>query len=380
MFFSGEREDWAPLQFDESMFEFLNRNSWPITGLIRDWVNEWAKPFDADPDFISKFKSKKYKQHAGACMEMLIFALLTGADLPIKRLDRSKSKTPDFIIKLSEILCVYLECTLAASAMEDDEDRQKIDAMTRWFEEIDDYPFVVGVMVNKISDESISKKQLFRFLNQYRPPFEFLSSMFEVPYKAQGWDLTLTLIRKSDPLEKRTKAFRQTPAKTINNFIPLYTALNDKKPSKYGIVDSPYVICVGVDDMTANEEEFFQVLYGAQNPKHVYLDLNSKGFFINNGEPVNTSVSAVLFCKNIKLFGLSNLEISLWHNPFAIRPIQDRTFPFRSISYRRESNALVPYIEHEHISTFDLLRKDKSEYMELRSRDYTRKGKDRTKS
>jgi hypothetical protein len=248
--------------------------------------------------------------------------------------------------------------------MESTDERNKKESIMQFVEEIPDYPYYVSINFEKISNQSISKKGLLNFLNQFRPPYIFHGPMANFYYSAQDWELVISLIKKENAEQKRTRGFTQQRVKLIDNFKPLYTALNDKKPSKYSIGDAPYFICIGVDDLTANEYEFFNVLFGAQDMNTIYLNWKGTGFFLKDGIPINTSVSAVLFCKSLKEYGLTATDLSLWHNPFASNPINVLDFPIKEIRYIQNQNSLVRETSEAKVTIFDLLEKEKCLYLE----------------
>lgn len=154
------------------------------------------------------------------------------------------------------------------------------------------------------------------------------------------------------------------PTKIIDNFSPLFSALNSKRPGKYHIESSPYVICVGVDDMTADEYEFSEALFGRGMARDVDMSWPMHGFFLQECKPVNTSVSAVLFCKTLKEFHLEDTRFSLWHNPFAKTPVDSSLFPVTQYFYEMERSRLV---RNEIITETDLLK-----VLGIKSADYAR--------
>jgi hypothetical protein len=367
-----ERTDWTILRYRESQFEFLDRCAWPVVGLVRDWIREWIVPFEGDKEFISKFSSKSDKQHAAAVFEMLVFAIFRNCGQNIQRVERTGEKTTDFLILGTGASKTYLECSLAANAMEPEEERRKMESIIQYVEEIPDYPFYVGFEFNKLSNHSISKKQLLTFLEKFRFPYSFEGPLHKVSYSAQGWDLAITLIRKGDGAFGRTRGFNFQAPKMIDNFKALYGALNGKKAGRYKLGTNPYVICLAVDDMTANEYEFFSVLFGPQDMERATFDWKMNGFFMVNGEPVNKSVSAVLFCKWLEPFRLLHAELSLWHNPFATYPVTEIGLPVKDIRYIQGKDGLLRSVRENSQRIIDVLGKDDELYIKYLAIEYRR--------
>jgi hypothetical protein len=372
LFGVDDRTSWSSLNYNESTYEFFDRSSWPICGLIRDWVDLHCPSFVDDKEFLSRFKSKSFKQHSSAAMELLLFEILKGMNFEVEKVPRGARNTPDFAITRSDGQKIFAECVLAASAMESENERRKKEGLLQWLEQIPDFPFFVGVDFRCISDESISKRELYIFLKRVEPTLSKSTGIVTMPYNAQGWDLQLTLFRKTNLDVKRTRGPEQSPVKTIDNFTPLMAALNEKKPAKYGIENDAYIICVGVDDLTANEEEFFSVLYGAQDQRRINLNWSSEGFFMRNGQPANTSVSAVLFCKNIKLTGLASCKMFLWHHPFARKPIASDNWKCTNIRYCATDGYLFPDVKDDEASVLKMIGFNEDQYIKFLDFDYRR--------
>jgi len=77
----------------------------------------------------------------------------------------------------------------------------------------------------------------------------------------------------------------------------------------------------------------------------------------------NTSVSAVLFFKNLNSYVLDRSEASLWHNPFAKYPIANNTFPFDEFSFLENGDRLDIIISRKEKKIIDLLEVEKERYL-----------------
>ena len=128
-----ERTDWAISQYNESTYEFIDRSAWPISGLVREFTNKFGVEFGNDKEFVSKIKSKSNQQHNAAMIELLLYNFLKSSGLSISKVKRQRHKTPDFEIRLERGGPVYLECTLAASAIESVVERNRKDSVIRFF-------------------------------------------------------------------------------------------------------------------------------------------------------------------------------------------------------------------------------------------------------
>ena len=58
---------------DSSQFEFLNTSTWKAAAYVRNRVNEWARGFPVDKDFVTRFRSSNNKEHNAAFFELVMF-------------------------------------------------------------------------------------------------------------------------------------------------------------------------------------------------------------------------------------------------------------------------------------------------------------------
>lgn len=369
LFESYIRTDWDIKRFNESLFEFLERSAWPLCNLMRQFINEKTKDFESDTEFISKLRSKSDKQHKAAVLELFIYLIFKENNFSIGKIPTSVAKTPDFRLQIAEHENVFIECSLAANALEGEIERKKKGAVTEIIENMENFPFYISINFLQVSDQSISKKELLAHIeklsqrcNDFIVHVGFDNVIYH--YLGQGWDLEFTFSRKDPKSFNRTLGDTRQPAKIVDNFKPIYTALNNKKPGKYNIGNAPYIICMGIDDLSADEEEFFLTLYGPNYINAINLNFKGNGFFIREGNPLNTNVSAVIFCKSLEEFYLADTTINIWHNPFAANPVTHIHFPFSEIKYIPEGNRLIRHVCENNKSVFQLLRIDSDKYLQ----------------
>ena len=367
IFNTGERTNWKSKLYKQTAYQFINESAWPICAIARNFFNHWCQLLPADKSFIRRLQSKDDKQHTAAFFELLIFALFRGAAFPITINSVSPDKkTTDFTFHCEQQE-VLLECTLAGNALEAVEEKRKKESVLQYLEEVPSFPYYIQVNFKKLSSSSISKKDLLTFLKVVAGANADLDAgqmSADYCYCGQGWGLVINLIRKPAKAHERTLGPIFHSAKMVDNSRVLMTALNDKKPSKYKIDGKPYVICIGMDDITAGEEEFSNVLFGPNYADHLTISEQSNGFFLYKGEPVNTSVSAILFCDRVSVFGLKATTISVWHNPYAAAKLIPGQFPVREIVYHQDRKILRREIKESTNSLLSLLHIDEEKYVD----------------
>jgi len=367
IFNPGIRTNWKSKLYRQSVYEFINESVWPVCSIARTIYNQWCEQISADNAFICRLKSKDDKQHAAAFFELLIFALFKSSSFSIiPNPVLQDKKTTDFTLVYAEQK-VLLECSLAGNALEAVEEKRKKESVLQYLEEVPSFPYYINVNFKKLSPSSVSKKDLLSFLHAVNAENTHLlpgQHSEEYCYCGQGWGLAIHLIKKPLTAHERTLGAIRHPARTVDNNRVLLTALNDKKPSKYSVDGKPYVICIGVDDITAGEEEFSHVLFGPNHPDELTIHEHSNGFFVHKGQPVNTSVSAVLFSDRVSVFGLRATQISLWHNPFAANKLTPGKFPIKEYFYSQDRNVLHRTTREASASLLKLLGIDEETYRE----------------
>ena len=322
-----------------------------------------------DAEFISQLKSDDNKKHAAAIFEIIIYTLLGKTDFEaVKHPPGALRTSPDFKATHASGFTTYIECTLSGNSFEKIEVENRKQAVENIIREIEYFPYFINIAFKTISVRSISKKALVDFINSLEPKSAGYSSeeLFEMqhPFENNGWELEISLIRKSDPGIKVSLGMIMGEAKAIDHVRPALNSLNDKKPAKYGISDSPYMIALDNKDMFLKEEEFNEVLFGYDAPERINPEYGGRnGFFFAEGRPVNTSVSAILFCKAMNVLTLDQARLSLWHNPFAKFPVPLGLFPCDEYFYDLDGYALT---KRSVVKDFDLLTVlaiDKHEYL-----------------
>lgn len=347
-------------QVQETSYEFLERSSWNRCRFARDLISMWMDDMTDDIEFISQIKSKNDKQHYAAVFELIIYSFLRKQGWMVdKHPSLSKSTTPDFAAKSENMGTIFFECTLSGNSFDSiDEERRKA-AVENVIRQIYYYPYFINLDFKKISKISITPKKFKRFIDEVKE----LSEGFENEqlfhrrflYRENDWEIQISLLRKSNNRIKTSLGAISQDAKIIDSKKSILTALNDKKPSKYGIEDAPYVICICSNDMFFHTEEMYCVLFGNDDSSYINLEFSgSRGFFYHN-KPINTSVSAVILFKNTDILTLGNAEWSVWHNPFAKHPLALKKLPIDEYYFVKEDSKLLKNVIYKQTNIFELL-------------------------
>lgn len=353
-------------QVHESSYKFLERSAWNRCKLARAIITTWADAMEPDSEFISKIKSKNDKQHHAAIFELTVFAFLKKAGYEVvKHPLLKKATTPDFMAVIDN-LSVYFECTLSGNSFESSEEEKRKGAVEDIIRQIHYYPYFINLDFKKLSVTSVSSRKLKKFIDQVKE----LSDGFENEelfhrrflYQENEWEIEVSLLRKSHNGIKTSLGYIGQDAKVIDSKKAIISALNDKRPSKYGIDDKPYVICICNNDMFFHTDEMSSVLFGIDNGTYIDLSYAGSGGFFYHNKAVNTSVSAVLLFKGTDILTIGSAEWSIWHNPFAKCPLKLDCLPVEEYFFYIKNNRLYKKEADKNPNIFDLLEIDEVAY------------------
>jgi hypothetical protein len=152
-------------------------------------------------------------------------------------------------------------------------------------------------------------------------------------------------------------------AKTIHTSKPLLTSLNDKKPSRYGDIQQPYIICVNTRDQFSSKESLSEALFGQYGSDFIYTNRSfPDGLFLNKGRH-NTTIAAVLFFRQFGSYILEDSECSLWHNPYARFPLPKYLLPFDEFILEERDGRLNIQTLPKEKQVLELLKIDRDKYL-----------------
>lgn len=344
----------------ESSFQFLERSSWNRCAIVRELINSWLKEIDIDLEFISQIKSKSDKQHDAALFELIVHKFLKQMGLGVsKHPELLKNTTPDFTAESLMGNKYILECTLSGNSFENFGEEKRKEAVEDIIRGIHYYPYFINLSFKSTGGNSVSAKKLKKFIEQIRGVSEGYSNeeLFfrRFLFEDGDWRIKISLLRKTNESIKTSLGMVGQDAKMIDGKKAILTALNDKRPSKYGVAESPYIICICNNDPFFHEDDMYNVLFGTDGVEYLNLSYPAiSGFFFHKA-PVNTSVSGVILFKSTDFLTIDQAKWSLWHNPFAKKPISTGVFPIKEYMLLQEGTRLKKSIIEKDIDVFGLL-------------------------
>ena len=354
-------------QVQETSYEFLERSSWNRCKFARDLISMWMDDMTDNKEFISQIKSKKDKQHYAAVFELIVYTFLKKQGWMVdKHPILSKATTPDFTAKSDKVDSILLECTLSSNSFDSTDDARRKEAVEDIIRQLYYYPYFINLGFKRVSKISVTPKKIKRFIEQIRVSSEGFENeqLFHrrFLYKENEWEIEISLLKKSNNEIKTSLGAVFQDAKIIDTKKTILTALNDKRPSRYGISKTPYIICICVNDMFFHTDEMYNILFGNDCGAHINLTFAGNSGFLYHNKPVNTSVSAVIVFKNTDILTLGGAEWSIWHNPFAKYPLELNSLPIDEYYFVKEDNKLRKKVIHKNANVFELLHIDELSY------------------
>ncbi|HYT43482.1 MAG TPA: hypothetical protein VEP90_14180, partial [Methylomirabilota bacterium] len=305
-----------------------------IRTLLEQWFADFARMSQTDPltkyqdklrNICAEFRSENTRKHWAAFFEIYCHELLSTQRYIVEvepTRGMTKGRSIDFLAYREEIPLFYLEAAISIGDKAKDKSLVWLDNLCDSLDKLDSSNFrleLVAINIPLKSSKTPSTKTLLEYVEKQlaeRDPDEVFSQMNE-----QG--LPSLLLSDFDEDEFKIEIYlrpvsperRQTTTEGILSPIaypaewsydselkPLLTTLEDKRPSKYGELDLPYIIAVNA-------------VY-TMSPRNVSNTLINQRYFEKHQK-----VSAILMANELIPRAIPRNTPVLWHNPFATYPL-----------------------------------------------------------
>ena len=334
LFDDTERKDLNEAPKDTSAFSVLNSYEWPDAALHRALLESWFERFpdEAKKDLRRRFRSNDDHTHESALFELFLHELLNqlGCEVVVHPEVPDSSGHPDFCVDYGTG-SFYLEATTVGqqrgpftrSANEED--------VIRKLSQLTSPHFQIGVDLEGKLRRILSAKEVTR-------PFEELvadhhpdevqrmideGGTYAAPCRRiehGTWSLTGWLVPvpcdsrgKTDSLPLLIDRYK---AKWVDSITLVRKALRDKS-SKYGELDAPFMVAVGLRDVFAGggNDEYrrridLEVLFG----KETRYGRAKDGIW---GDGRYTRLASVLMFRSIDLWNLPRASACVYLNPWS---------------------------------------------------------------
>lgn len=342
----------------ESQFQFYNTSAWDGVSYIRNVLNYWYCEFPKDLNFYNKFISPDDGKNVGALFELFVFTIFKKLKYSLNYENPLENgRNTDFIIE-NEIHKIYIDCKAGIELNFDGTPAEK--SIINLVDSLSSKNYWINVTIktrNSINPRiSIIRKNLE--LNLDREDNE--DNEFEYKYRELGWEVKFKFIKK---YLKNINSNRALGSSTIDSSGGLFefTSMNrllkqlgKKKGSRYN-VGNKYMIAFSSSDLHLHDYLIYGSLYGESLNKESNNIFLKNSYFNQNGNFINTSVSAVLIVRNFYLPNLNRASISIWHNPWAKYPISPNELPFDSFKPILKGKSIIDLEKIDGISISEII-------------------------
>jgi hypothetical protein len=346
------REDTNPPYQDDTAFAYLNRSGRPEAARVRQLVDDWLTHYPAhDRDsLVARLRSAIDDQHRGAFFELFIHELVITRGHKVVAIEPKLAhteKSPDFLVEAKEGHQLYLECVVATGRSQQEVAEQA--RLNKALTAINRTPppvHFLDLSVHGAPTAPISIKKMKRMLLAWIAKLpDDDTCMDAAPFEYEECGVSISL--RSFPRRNRDRAGRAIGAR----FFPVRQVTDDedvrgaleKKASRYGTLDHPYVVAVNALGVWARESNAEDALFGS--PCLVVRrmedgtitreeDRNTDGVWWGPAGGRRKRLSAVLSTEQIDPWNFASRHGRLIHNPWATAPLP--TFELGIDDYERQ--------------------------------------------
>jgi len=350
----------------EPKFNYINLSARKPYNLIRELLEEWysSYPESAKKNLRGRFISSNDIEHLAAFFELYLYNLLRkiGFEVEIHPEIQGKSTHPDFKAYYNGQPAFYLEAALAAPSKEETAARKRENVVYESIDKVNSPDFFLSVQVKRYSKENPSGGEWRKSLEKRLSSLDY-NETYKLYKDGRHRDLP-TLILRGKGWEVRVKAFPKGPeirGKTgirpigVISSKALFCGGSEyirksiiKKAENYGDLDLPFIIAINyVNEFSfiANNE-ILNALFGdfdiTQMPNgkiNRRFERALNGAFIGSKGPCYCWVSAVMIFPNLICENIANLTPVIWHNPWAIKPLNEELMPLPQMVYNKKRNS-----------------------------------------
>lgn len=324
----------------ETQFGYLNRSNraeaQKVRALVEDWVSRYPEPHRLA--LISRLRSPIDDVHVSAFFELALHELLTKTGHKILAVEPTLQHTPrspDFLVETPDGQPFYLEAVVATgkSAQETAGDA-RLNSAVHAIERAGAPAHFLDLHIEGKPDKPVTLRKLRRELQAWiaaLPETEEAKDVAPFEYAEHGVKFEVKAFLRN------TRATEPQRAIGAQSLEPYWATPGDgiresveKKSSRYGELDAPYVVAVNATGEFHNEEHALDALLGSpcvivrrfdDGRTETEESRNPDGVWFGGRGARKLGLSAVISTERLHPWSVGQRRARLVRHPFAARPL-----------------------------------------------------------
>lgn len=330
----------GPMAPDETDFGYLSRSTRPEAARVRELIESWVSryPEEHRPAMVARLRLRIDDAHQSAFFELALHELLLVTGHVIVAIEPKLEHTtysPDFLVQAPDGTRFYLEAVVAtaksAQAVAAD---KRLNVAIAVIERVECPAHFLDLHVEGKPTQPIRGRQLRGALAAWiadLPDSDEANLAPPFVYEAFGAKFTITAFHRNHRAEPGERAigaqwmepYWGTPGDGIRESL-------NKKASKYGELDAPYVIAVNATGEYQKEVDAIDAAFGsecmvvtakADGGFDERWDRNPDGVWWGKDGPRNTGLSAVLSTERVSPWTIELRRARLIRSPWSTNPL-----------------------------------------------------------
>lgn len=337
-----ERTDPTPARHLEDHFTFLNRVATPFFEQVRVLLGDWVRrlPGETRPDIVGRMRSGDDRQFLGAFWETYLYVTFEQLGLGVEchPAVEGTDRRPDFRLYTADGSFLVEATVATTSDTERSRDRRRGQIYDTLNRSVDTRNFRLGLDLVAEGGASPSIRRSVLRIQDWLDGLdadramelmkaERYADLDRLRIEDRGWVFVITAFPRSKEtrgLPEDAIAVYPSEIGSFDGREPIAAALEEKKASRYGAIDEPFVIALMQQTFLSGKEDIEHALFGRlmiqvriDRPGQPTMVRGMDGFWLGPDGPRNQNVSAVVAAQNLYAWSVAKKAPDMWCNPWA---------------------------------------------------------------
>ncbi len=326
LFSEMDRTDSSPRRYLEPTFSHLDRSARADFDRVRILVEQWFShmPNQEQQEIQKRVRSDYDFQFHSAFLELYTheFLLRTGHMVETHPNLACTDRHPDFLARAADSSLTIFECAVATEETAEERGTQaRLDALYDAVNRVHSPEYYLELSCEGKPNTPVPEKRWRRQIEDWIKTLSYdeivrlcrqrlFDQLPKLELRHDGLDLTVTPFPKPQPARGRSGVrpigMLQSEACWVTSHLRIRDSI-EKKATRYGNPELPYVVVVNCLGTHADQEEVQDAIYG------------SDGIW-SSTHPSFTRLSAVIAIRHLFPWSAARADVRLFHNPHASLP------------------------------------------------------------